>query len=405
MEEDNFQPLILKQATWLPKVVEFQVDLISNCIISLFSPVFSLSSLIYSQPFLHRPQKAQRCFESAPSGDTSGGALVLLKRIGYGFVGATYVGVVLTAVMVVAVVFGAGLVQLWVEEPVFVREKLYFDYTDFHPKAVFSFTDGGVGEGWKKTRGGVPVGHTIYVSLVLLMPESDFNREIGVFQLKAEVLSRNGDIIARSSQPCILLFRSHPIHLMRTYLMAAPLLLGIMHETQKETLDMLEYKERHRSGTEAIRITLMPRAGTSNVPQLYEAEIVVQSKLPWVKELVRSWKLTFTVWSSLYIYVMLVIVLSRFKPLIFPAVMTAVEQRRGEVEVEEVKPPPESVPPEEFSKTLQRWQQNRRKRKAALLSGCFLETVGSSAASSLTITREETCGAEEDVGDSESVCF
>ena len=93
--------------------------------------------------------------------------------------------VVLILVLILATVIGAGLVHLWVEEPVFVKENLHFDYTDAHPTAVFSFDSGvsGVEGHTKKKKIAVPVGHTFHVSLVLVMPESDFNRELGVFQV------------------------------------------------------------------------------------------------------------------------------------------------------------------------------------------------------------------------------
>lgn len=91
---------------------------------------------------------------------------------------------VLIAVFIIAVVVGVGLVQLWVEEPVFVRERLYFDYTEAHPKALFSFGGfEGLQGSQRKKQMGVPVGQTFYVSLALLMPESGFNRDIGVFQV------------------------------------------------------------------------------------------------------------------------------------------------------------------------------------------------------------------------------
>ncbi|GAB4855859.1 hypothetical protein Ancab_024498 [Ancistrocladus abbreviatus] len=404
-EQDTYQPLILKQAPWLPKLVEFQLDLISNSLISLFSSFSSLSSSIDPHP--SRPPQT---FKRRLTSPTPTAPSLLLKRIGYGFVGATYVGMVLLAVMAVAVVLGVGLVRLWVEDPVFVREKLNFDYTDIHPQAVFSFKGSGRmgGDRKKKVVVGLPAGHTICVSLVLLMPESDFNREIGIFQLTAEVLSRNGVIIAKSSQPCMLQFRSLPIRLIRTSLMTAPLLLGIVEETQRPTIVMIRYKEGHHQRTEAIRITLIPRAGTSYVPQLYNAEIIIRSQLPWIKRLVHDWKLTFYVWTSLNIFIMLVIViLCCFKPLVFP---TVADEHGGprQVVVEEVKEPESVLQREsEFSETLRRWQQYRRKRKAALLSGSFLETIGTSA-SSYTVTREGTLLYTEDeseVSDSGSVCL
>lgn len=92
---------------------------------------------------------------------------------------------ILMIVLVLAIVVGVGLVQLWVDHPVFVRERLFFDYTEAYPKAVFYFGDhvGVERNSWRKQSMGVPIGHTFHVSLTLLMPDSDFNREIGVFQV------------------------------------------------------------------------------------------------------------------------------------------------------------------------------------------------------------------------------
>ena len=92
---------------------------------------------------------------------------------------------ILMTVLVLAIVVGVGLVQLWVDRPVFVRESLHFDYTEAYPTAVFYFGGhAGVERNsrWKQSMG-VPIGHTFHVSLALLMPDSDFNREIGVFQV------------------------------------------------------------------------------------------------------------------------------------------------------------------------------------------------------------------------------
>jgi hypothetical protein len=48
---------------------------------------------------------------------------------------------ILMTVLVLAIVVGVGLVQLWVDHPVFVRESLYFDYAEAYPTAVFYFGD------------------------------------------------------------------------------------------------------------------------------------------------------------------------------------------------------------------------------------------------------------------------
>lgn len=111
-----------------------------------------------------------------------------MKKVGVGFVGALYACMAVTVVMGLAIALGVGLVHVWVEEPVLVREKLSFDYTHVHPNAVFSRRGGGggfinpYGKNMRKMGRFVPVGHTFSISLFLLMPESDYNLQIGIFQ-------------------------------------------------------------------------------------------------------------------------------------------------------------------------------------------------------------------------------
>lgn len=252
--------------------------------------------------------------------------------------------------------------------------------------------------------------------------------------MSAEILSNNGNVIAKSSQPCMLRFSSLPVRLIRTFLMGIPLLLGISDETQKITIKILKHKEwNERTG--AIRVTLSPRAGTSTPPQLYEAEILLNSHLPWSKQLVHDWKWTFYVWTSTYIYILLLIILiSCCKQVLFPlTVDTFRDQEPDSVETnltpEEVRKPQRWTRYEkEIPESLRRWQLRRRKRKAIYLhevvpssktsatssaSSILHEVVPSSktsaasSASSVKITREVTTSTivEEEIGDSESVCL
>jgi seipin len=224
-----------------------------------------------------------------------------------------------------------------------------------------------------------------------------------VLQLTAELLSVNGNVIAKSSQPCMLRFRSSPIRLARTVMMGVPLVLGISAETQKINVEILRHKEQNQR-TNAIRVTLHPRAGTSSLPQLYEAEIVINSHLPLAKELIRNWKWTFYVWVSLYVYiVLLMLLLYCYRPLIFLVTQdTFSEQRVREVICEEHK---ES----EVSELLRKWRLSRSKRKTILTHGSVgvPENIGEASSISMTTTREDvtSVAVEDDVEDSESVCI
>ncbi|KAI3757057.1 hypothetical protein L6452_04590 [Arctium lappa] len=393
---------------WFIKLLSIQSDIISECLLSLTSPFFSLFS-VASASFRRAGEPKQpaavddSAISAAPSTSVHGASDLLRKAV-LGFVGAAYVCLILVAVMAVAVAVGVGLVRLWVEEPIYLQENLYFDYTDVNPFAILKF---GFGE-LDKVRKGVPVGHVCNVRLVFVMPESDYNREIGNFQVVAEALSINGDVITRSSRPCMLRFRSRPIRLMRTFLMGVPLLLGITSEIQTTNVPLLRYKEHYVPRTESIKISLVPRAGTPFLPQIYEATIIVSSQLPWRKELVRRWKWTFYVWTSLYVYIMLLVVLvCCFRSVMFPA-MTPIHDYQGvnDQDVSTEEPSPGIIARDRpTSDTLTRWRQSRSKRKAMLLGGRFPETTAGSDATSISVTRDEdTSVATEEVGDSESVC-
>lgn len=370
--------------TFCTKLISLQAEIFSNCVVTLASPFFSLISLV-SDMFRGAPEPKGEFQPHAVSSSSGGG-----RRIAAGLAAAAYVLMVLLAAMFVAAVLGVGLVRAWAEEPVYMRESLQFDYTDAHPTALLSFGDGAA----------VPPGHTIYVSLALLMPDSDYNRDVGIFQLTAELISTQGKVIAKSSHPSMLRFRSWPIRYTRTFFMGVPLLLGIISETQRVTFPALKHKEASFPRTGDIRITLMPRAGTLSLPQFYDAELIVNSRPPWAKEVVYRWKLTFCVWTTLYIFVMFVVFLVIFlKPLIFPAMATPMTKYEQEQEQDYSASAEEVVSREdrEVSESLQRWQRSRIKRKAALLQ---------SSASSMTVNRGEGCPSldKEGSGDSESVC-
>ncbi|CAM8938658.1 unnamed protein product [Rhodiola kirilowii] len=409
--------LIPKPPDWFKSLITIQADIIFYCLSSLLAPFLSLASLILES--YHQAEQTKENVESAaakvPSSITHG-STTMLRKLGFGILGAAYVCMLLFVVLVLAALIGVGFVHLWVEEPVLMKEKLYFDYTAVNPQAVFSF-HGGDFEGSTKVatnkKLGMPVGHTIYVSLVMLMPESDYNRDIGVFQLAAELLSVEGNVIKSSSQPCMLQFRSLPIRLTRTLAMGVPLLLGFSSETQVLTVEILRHKEGGPR-SRAIKVTLIPRAGTSYLPQLYEAEIIVNSHLPWNKELVRSWKWTLYVWASIYTFAFILLtLLCCCRSVIFPVFPVTTLSRRVALDTEEssIEMPAEQIEQAEeikdeddrhISEAYRRWQRHRNKRKAILMQGMFTDTsTFGSSASSICFSRENS--PEEE--DSESVCY
>ncbi|KZV37832.1 Seipin [Dorcoceras hygrometricum] len=353
------------------------------------------SILSLDMPFISKAPRENLEFAAAAA--VRGGGLVL-GRIAMGFLGAAYVCMGLVFLMVVAAILGVGLVRFWVEEPVNVTENLYFEYADAHPTAVFSFGDGG-----KKS--GVPLGQTLHVSLILLVPESDYNRDVGIFQVTAEILSAGENLMAKSSHPCMLQFRSLPIRVIRTFLMSIPLLLGITDETQMITFPILKnYKEPPSLRTREIRITLKPRAGTYSLPHFYDAKIVVQSRMPWAKQVVYMWKWTFYVWTTLYIYtIMLAMILAFYVKPVINSIILVVSGSDNHAKMEFVDGLEKldsccGRVQEEVGCVRRPWERSKNKRKA---SGVLMAGEDGSSACSLTVSG---VGFEEGIGDSESVC-
>ncbi|XP_065874757.1 seipin-1 [Euphorbia lathyris] len=418
---------LIPEPKWVIKILSFQADIIYNFIITLFSPL-TLFSAIASESY-HRTEAAAVAVEAKVMnfpGRMIRGSILLGRRVVVGIMGVIHVMMILTGVMILAGILGVGLVRIWVEEPVMVKDRVLFDYSELNPKAEFEFgeirvNDDGIKRSKKEL---IPIGHSFHVSLELLMPESDYNRHLGVFQLNAELLSANGIVIAKSSQPCILTFRSLPIRLIRTCIMSIPLVLGISAETQKMSVRILNHKEGYPR-TKLIRVTLIPRPGTSFIPQIYESKILMKSKLPWTKQFIRNWRWTISVWATLYIYIFLVIfILGCCRPVLFPMIgMVTFTENDHDEEDTSTKELEESEPPDEgeVSELLRKWQE-RRERKAIVGSSVESDSstsfasedtsvvveedvtvVASSSATSMSFTREDTSlFGEEGFGDSES---
>ncbi|XP_022933775.1 seipin-1 [Cucurbita moschata] len=396
--------LISKPSDLFNKIVFLQADLIYHAIAFLIAPISTLLSLI-SESF-RRAEEAKSTVEYAVRKSPSAVAhrvRLAVRRLSYGLVAAAFMCMVMILLLATAASVSAVAIRFWIEEPVARRGNLNFDYTVARPRALYGVDYRG-GMKTKKTKNlGIPVGHTFSVSVILLMPESQFNRAVGVFQLSAELISTNGNIIAGSSQPCMLRFRSTPVRFTRTFLSSLPLLLGLSTESQKLTFPVLKYKEQSYQRSGAIQVTITPRVGTSALPELYEAHILINSKLPWTKELVHRWRWTCFLWSSFYLYLTFLAIFVYFwRPIVFRAVTLARFDFNREASISKEVEKSFDEMAEVTVELLRKWQEMRRKRKAALFG--YDEDVGSTSASSISCSREYIGSIfEEDVGDSESM--
>uniref|UniRef100_A0A0E0MJM5 Seipin n=1 Tax=Oryza punctata TaxID=4537 RepID=A0A0E0MJM5_ORYPU len=267
-------------AGWLVRLAAFVGELVASAILSLVYPVAALIGRLRTVP---------------------AAVASLVRRAATGLLAAACTFVVLAAAFVVSLLLGFALVRHWVAEPVTARHPLYFDYTEAQPSAAVALGGGAVAA--------LPAGHAVRVSMALLLPDSYHNRHIGVFQIKSEAMSASGITIASTTQPYMIKYKSSPIRLMQTALLCVPLTMGIRSERQSGNLKLLHYREGHgrHKRTGLIRVMLQPRATTVHLPQVYKAEIVVQTTLPWTKELARSLKWTLCVWVSLSVYISILV--------------------------------------------------------------------------------------------------
>ncbi|XP_075663670.1 seipin-2-like [Castanea sativa] len=233
-------------------------------------------------------------------------------RCGWGILSSAYVGVVLCSLLVSSAVFSVVLVRCLVEEPIRIKEVLNFNYAKPSPVAyvpIVPCTGIGCGEHCKELIGGIgfiPPTHRLQVMVSLTLPESEYNRNLGVFQVRVDFLSASGKTLASSSHPCMLQFKSEPIRLLLTFLKAAPLVAGYVSESQTLNLKFRGFTEGEMP-TACLKVTIEQRAEYrpgAGIPELYDASLILESELPLFKRIIWYWKKTIFIWISIMSFMM-----------------------------------------------------------------------------------------------------
>ncbi|CAJ2658767.1 unnamed protein product [Trifolium pratense] len=118
----------------------------------------------------------------------------VMFRFGWGLLWSIYVCCILIGLLVSSFVFGGFLMKWFVEKPIQIKEVLNFDYTKLSPVAyvpIISCDDVGrkdyesnveVGKLMMMGERVIPSRHRVQVTVSLRVPESGYNRNLGVFQ-------------------------------------------------------------------------------------------------------------------------------------------------------------------------------------------------------------------------------
>ncbi|KAK4259528.1 hypothetical protein QN277_005851 [Acacia crassicarpa] len=256
-------------------------------------------------------------------------------RYGWGVLCSAYVCFVLVGLLVSSLVTSGFMIKLFMEKPIHKREILNFDYTKQTPVAyvpLMSCT--GIGNGVDSAsnvepgnRMGariIPPGQKVQVTVSLHVPESEYNRNLGVFQVRVDFLSLNGKTISSSSQPSMLRFKSEPIRLVLTFLKMAPVLTGHISETQILNVKMRGFIEKNDLPTSCLKVTLEHRAeyrAGAGIPELYDAYLTLESELSFRKSIMWRWKVSIFIWITMVAFIFEVLLLLLCcRPIIFPTI-------------------------------------------------------------------------------------
>lgn len=258
----------------------------------------------------------------------------LALRCCWGLLWAAYVCSMLCGLLVSAFIVGGILMKFCLEEPFQMEEHLNFDYSKDSPAAVVpiiycpEISCGGDCSGMSEVEnvGGarfVPPKHKLKATVSLTLPESMYNRNLGIFQVRVDFLSANGKALGSLRQPCMLQFKSQPIRLLLTLFKMAPLAAGYLSETQTLKIKFRGFTEKEMP-TSCLRVTMEQRAeyrAGAGIPEIYEASLNLESELPLLKRIFWSWKTTIFVWTSMMIFaVELLFTLVCCKPVLVPKV-------------------------------------------------------------------------------------
>ncbi|KAG9158018.1 hypothetical protein Leryth_000195 [Lithospermum erythrorhizon] len=162
----------------------------------------------------------------------------------------------------------------------------------------------GIYDGWEENvdevgsiGGGrvMPPIHKLQATVSLKLPESDYNRNLGNFQARVDLLSADGTTLASSREVCILQFKSDIIRVGFTDGIRPTASLRVIIEQRAE---------------------FQPGGG---IPEIYAASLALESELPLLKRVMWYWKKTLYVWISLTLFIVeLVFALLCCRPLLIP---------------------------------------------------------------------------------------
>ncbi|KAL3741621.1 hypothetical protein ACJRO7_017133 [Eucalyptus globulus] len=268
----------------------------------------------------------------------------LVLRCGWGLFWSMYVCFILVGLLVTAALISGLIMRFLVAEPIRIEDKLNFDYTKHSPAAYLPVSScagadcgmkcgGIVVDVGKSGRSRViPPRHELEATVSLTLPESEYNRNLGVFQVRVDLLSADGEVLSSLSRPCMLLFKSEPIRLLLTFLKVVPLIAGYVSESETIHVKFQGFIEGNVP-TACVKVVLEQRAEFrpgAGIPEIYDASLTLESELPLLRRILWYWKRTIFIWISMVMFIWeLLFTLICCKPILIPRTRWSVDSARS----------------------------------------------------------------------------
>ncbi|XP_055823290.1 seipin-2-like [Solanum dulcamara] len=235
--------------------------------------------------------------------------LKLSVRFCWALFWAAYVCFLLVGLLVMGFVVSGLTMRRLLEEPIETTKALNFDYTKTSPVAYAPLASNGLSTPLiskpKSEDRPIPYNHKLQLTVSLTMPESEYNRKLGIFQVRVDCLSANGKVTATSSYPSMLKFKSEPIRLVETAIKSVPLVTGFQSEVQNLKLVINDFTEGFEP-TACFKVVLEKRAEYqphgAGIPEIYAATLHVEIELPKIKKIIWIWRRTVFVWIGIFVF-------------------------------------------------------------------------------------------------------
>lgn len=129
------------------------------------------------------------------------------------------------------------------------------------------------------------VGQPYKVNLHLEMPESEANKELGMFMVCAELHSRDGFMVKKACRSTMLHYRSSLLHALTTLTFSPMMIFGTTEEKQNVVLELFGNFEEDQSHP----VTVIFIQVQSKQIEFYSANVMINAHLSGLRYLMYHW--------------------------------------------------------------------------------------------------------------------